>query len=106
MGWQWHQPDQMQVICTSLQTDHHASTSSLKLVNELMYNTTNIYLPTSPTYCCYTTFGNIGYSSKGVTGQNNVDAQKLMPYIGQDARALFSSILALRFMAVIIVTSY
>ena len=29
MGWQWHQPDHMQVICTSLQTDNHASTSSL-----------------------------------------------------------------------------
>jgi len=29
MGWQWHQPDHMQIICTSLQTDNHASTSSL-----------------------------------------------------------------------------
>jgi len=29
MGWQWHQLDHMQVICTSLQTDSHASTSSL-----------------------------------------------------------------------------
>ena len=25
MGWQWHQ--HMQIICTSLQTDNHASTS-------------------------------------------------------------------------------
>jgi len=32
MGWQWHQPDFMQIICTSLQTDNHASTSSIKLV--------------------------------------------------------------------------
>jgi len=24
MGWQWHQLDHMQIICTSLQTDHHA----------------------------------------------------------------------------------
>ena len=31
MKWQWHQPDHMQVICTSLQSDNHASTSSLKL---------------------------------------------------------------------------
>ena len=30
MGWQWHQLDHMQVICTSLQRDNHASTSSLK----------------------------------------------------------------------------
>jgi len=27
MRWQWHQPDLMQIICTSLQTDNHASTS-------------------------------------------------------------------------------
>ena len=29
MGWQWHQLDHVQIICTSLQTDNHASTSSL-----------------------------------------------------------------------------
>jgi len=29
MGWQWHQLDHMQSICTSLQTDNHAITSSL-----------------------------------------------------------------------------
>jgi len=29
MGWQWHQLDHMQIICTSLQTDNHASTTSL-----------------------------------------------------------------------------
>jgi len=29
MGCQWHQLDRMQIICTSLQTDNHASTSSL-----------------------------------------------------------------------------
>jgi len=28
-GWQWHQLDHMQITCTSLQTDNHASTSSL-----------------------------------------------------------------------------
>jgi len=27
--WQWHQQDHMQIICTSLQTDNHASTSPL-----------------------------------------------------------------------------
>ena len=27
--WQWHQLNHMQIICTSLQTDNHASTSSL-----------------------------------------------------------------------------
>jgi len=29
MGLQWHQLDHMQIICTSLQTDNHASTSPL-----------------------------------------------------------------------------
>jgi len=29
MDWQWHQLDHMQIICTSLKTDNHASTSSL-----------------------------------------------------------------------------
>jgi len=27
MGWQQHQLDHMQIICTSLQTDNHTSTS-------------------------------------------------------------------------------
>jgi len=29
MGWQWHQLDYMQIICTLLQRDNHASTLSL-----------------------------------------------------------------------------
>jgi len=29
MWWQWHQLDHMQIICTSLQADNCASTSSL-----------------------------------------------------------------------------
>jgi len=29
MGWQWHQLDHMQIICTSLQIDNHTSTSPL-----------------------------------------------------------------------------
>jgi len=28
-GWQWHQLDHMQIICTLLQTDNHANTSPL-----------------------------------------------------------------------------
>jgi len=28
-GWQWHQLDHMQTICTSLQTDNDTSTSSV-----------------------------------------------------------------------------
>jgi len=29
MGWQWHQQNHMQIICTSLQTDNHSSASPL-----------------------------------------------------------------------------
>ena len=29
LGWQWHQLDHVQVICTSLHTDNHASSSIL-----------------------------------------------------------------------------
>ena len=32
MGWQWHQLDHMQIICTSLHIDNHASTSSLNFL--------------------------------------------------------------------------
>ena len=28
-GWQWHQLDHIQIICTTLQTDNHGSTSPL-----------------------------------------------------------------------------
>ena len=31
MGWQWYQLDHMQIICTSLQTDKHASTPPLSI---------------------------------------------------------------------------
>jgi len=29
MAWQWYQLNHMQIICTSLQTDNHSSTSPL-----------------------------------------------------------------------------
>jgi len=32
MGWQWHQLDHMQITCTSLQTDNHASTSPVRFL--------------------------------------------------------------------------
>jgi len=31
LGWQWHQLDHMQTICTSLQTDNNTNTSSLNI---------------------------------------------------------------------------
>jgi len=31
-GWQWHQMDHMQIICTSLQTDNHTSITSLNFL--------------------------------------------------------------------------
>ena len=36
MGWQWHQLDHMQIMCTSLQTDSHASTSLLNFFRDQM----------------------------------------------------------------------
>ena len=32
MGWQWHQLDHMQIICTSLQADNCASTLSFNFL--------------------------------------------------------------------------
>jgi len=34
MGWQWHQLDHIQIICTSLETDNHASTSTLNFYRQ------------------------------------------------------------------------
>jgi len=31
-GWQWHQLDHMQIVCTTLQTDNHASTPSVSFL--------------------------------------------------------------------------
>jgi len=36
MGWQYHQLDHMQIICTTLQTDNHASTPSLNFLTSRM----------------------------------------------------------------------
>ena len=36
MGWQWHQMDHMQIICTSLQTNNHTSTSLLSFVGQML----------------------------------------------------------------------
>ena len=41
MGWQRHQLDHMQTICTSLQTDNHASTSSLIFTGRMLIMTSN-----------------------------------------------------------------
>jgi len=43
MEWQWHHLDHMQIICTSLQTDNHASTSSLNVYITSIY-LTQIYV--------------------------------------------------------------
>jgi len=52
MGWQWHQLDHMQIICTLLQTDNHASTSSLNFfTGRMLFLTSNKQ--------CQSTEGNI-----------------------------------------------
>jgi len=37
MGWHWHQLDHMQIICTSLQIDNQASTSSLIFTGRMLF---------------------------------------------------------------------
>ena len=37
MGWQWHQLDHMQIICTLLQTDNHTSTSPLSFTGRIPF---------------------------------------------------------------------
>jgi len=51
MGWQWHQLEHTQIICTSLQTDNHASTSSLNFFTGQM-----LFL--MPNQQCQSTEGN------------------------------------------------
>jgi len=36
LGWQWHQLDHMQTICTSLQTDNHTNTPSLSFTGLML----------------------------------------------------------------------
>jgi len=38
---QWHQLDHMQTICTSLRTDNHTGTSSLKFYRRMLFLTPN-----------------------------------------------------------------
>jgi len=41
MGWQSHQLDHMQIICTSLHTDNHASISSLNFTGGMLFQMPN-----------------------------------------------------------------
>jgi len=41
IGWQWHQLDRMQIICTSLKTDNYTSTSSLNSFTRWLLLTLN-----------------------------------------------------------------
>jgi len=40
-GWQWHQQDHMQIICTSLQTDNNASISSSIFTGQMIFLMSN-----------------------------------------------------------------
>jgi len=51
MGWQWHQLDCMQIICTLLKTDNHASTSSLSFYR---LDALPAAQPTASKHCCKT----------------------------------------------------
>jgi len=41
MGWQWHQLDHMQIICSLHQTGNHASTPSLIFTGQMLFLTPN-----------------------------------------------------------------
>jgi len=58
MGWQWRQLDHMQIICTSLQTDNHASTSSLNFYRPDAFTDRMLLLTTNQSTegklkCCF-----------------------------------------------------
>jgi len=40
LGWQWHQLDHMQTICTSFQADNHTNTLSL-ITGRMLFLTPN-----------------------------------------------------------------
>ena len=49
MWWQWHQLDHMQIICTTLQTDNHASTPSLSFfTGRMLFLTPNQQCQSKP----------------------------------------------------------
>jgi len=64
MGWQWHQLDHMQIICTLLQTDHHSSTHHSFLIGQIPF------LP--PNQQCQSTEG-----TKETSGQSNLTTGRI-----------------------------
>ena len=81
MEWQWHQPNHMQIICTSLQTDNHASTSSF----HIFYRPDALPAaqPTASKHWRHTTWPlkwliiTITNSSHRCTEQNNINKSKI-----------------------------
>jgi len=54
MGWQLHQLDRLQIICTSLQTDKHASISSFVFTGRMIFMTpSQQYQCTKGTACFF-----------------------------------------------------
>jgi len=65
MGWQWHQLDHMQIICTLLRTDNHASTSSLNFKRRMLFRTPNQQCQSAERN--YTACGNYEYPAVWLT---------------------------------------
>jgi len=60
-GWQWHQLHHIQIICTTLQTDNHASTSS---PNYLRAGCSSCCPRNSVSWCtCVQSFDSVGFAS-------------------------------------------
>ena len=52
MGRQWYQMDHMQIICSSLKTDNHTSTSSLNFfTSQMLFLMPNQQYPSSEGKC-------------------------------------------------------
>ena len=70
MGWQWHQLNHMQVIHTLLQTDNHASTSSLKFfMDHMLFLPPNQQRQSTEGLCTSTaSCGNKSITTDGVVG--------------------------------------
>jgi len=73
--WQWHQLDHMQIICTSLQTDNHASTSSLDSFTDWM-----LFL--MPNQQCQSTEGNVAHQIPIQTNTPQTDEVFLKVLLG------------------------
>jgi len=76
IGWQWHQLDHMQIICTSLQTDNNTSTSSLNFCGQMLF------LP--PTNSVKALKAHLLYKLQPTTNPQQIERTKMVLYRDDD----------------------